>query len=356
MGENEIREILNNSKNYKKTHKKKYKIQASIPPIGIEIFNRLENATYKTSEVERVVMTGTCGEQWVSSVYELAANYTFEDGLAISPYELTQRMVKVMRGNTFIDVVKPFNIVAITGVKYYALHIPVQYQFKIQTQYGHILSVNAPGISHGSGDFIVCSQDKYRRDMPNLEDQRVVNGEVFLATYDLHAFPGFKSTVQTKSTTGHPHPEFDFDNISKDDKGKNASKSDMQNLILNKFEGFTTAVDNDFKRRITRPNVKVSSEFVTESGVFIPEAIAKYTIYIESIKYADKYGEITVYLYRDGTLVSDVTWAGDSLDQKTITQKSLDMRGMLELMTNGYKVLVDAGMYDDSKQFSNRNI
>ena len=69
-----------------------------------------------------------------------------------------------------------------------ACFVPVLQRGQIRTSSGTLLDYNVKGVSHGKGDFIVCT--KLPTGLPNLADMWVVNGEIFKETYDNRAFQG----------------------------------------------------------------------------------------------------------------------------------------------------------------------
>lgn len=181
-----------NPKNYKRTCKKRYEITAEMPLEGTRVYNKFEQANYVTNSEKQFVLTGTAGEQWVIDVNKLAKTYTLADGRPITK-DILSRMV-VGTTNEFglrVPVIKPFKIATTRGPINWAIHIPINYVFQIPTSWGDILTVNAPNINHGHGDYIVCS-DIYG--CPNLNDRWVVNGNIFPDTYDMRAFPGLSTT------------------------------------------------------------------------------------------------------------------------------------------------------------------
>ena len=66
------------------------------------------------------------------------------------------------------------------------MRVPVNQKISINTAWGDVLQVNAPGVKHGKGDFIVCAVDN--NGQPMLNDRWVVNGLIFEDTYDMRPF------------------------------------------------------------------------------------------------------------------------------------------------------------------------
>ena len=207
--------LLSNPNNYKRTRKKKYTIVASMPPKGTKVTNFLEKVDYTTDEAKKFVLTGTVGEQWVIDVNKLCKTYTFEDGTPITKEALSKKVVTAYNHELTekYSVITPFRVTSLPGVNNWAVFVPLGNTFPIQTSWGDTLICNAPGVRHGVGDYIVCSDLNGR---PNLNDMWVVNGEIFPSTYDMRSFPNMKwknSKVAppdngAESKLWREHPEF----------------------------------------------------------------------------------------------------------------------------------------------------
>lgn len=177
---------FDNPELYRRTSKKKYEVYVCMPKIGQAVHNKLENANYITEEGKRFVISGTVGEQWVISIDKLAKTYQLPDGAEINPAYLKTKIQQV-NGNSIIDwftvVTKPGG-----GGINWATFVPKQFIFKIKTSWGDVLTVNDPSVDHGNGDFLVCSDGN---GIADLSDRWVVNGKVFITTYDMRHFPRF---------------------------------------------------------------------------------------------------------------------------------------------------------------------
>lgn len=171
--------------NYRRTRKKKYEITACMPPEGTPVFNRLEQAHYVTSNEKQFVLTGTVGEHWVIDVNKLCKTYELPNGRPLSKDILSHMVKPHIQNGIKVPVIPKFQIVALPSSIVYAMHIPKHIIFQIPTSWGDILTVNAPGISHGNGDYLVCADGG---GIANISDRWVVNGEVFPTTYDMRPF------------------------------------------------------------------------------------------------------------------------------------------------------------------------
>lgn len=153
-------DFLNNCFRCKKAS---YKVTARKVPIGTKVHNFLEKADYVVSEGQ-VVLTGTLGEQWPSSISKVIKSYTHNNG-------------DELEENDFGD----FDLEISTRVSANApilLAYMVQDQVEVATSWGDILIANANGVPHGSGDYIIATDE-------TLKDVWVVNGEVFNKTYKI---------------------------------------------------------------------------------------------------------------------------------------------------------------------------
>lgn len=180
---------------YKRTNKKKYTITAHMPVYGTQVFNKLERAKYMTTSEKQFVLTGTVGEQWVIDVNKLAMTYTFANGAPITKDALASMVTGEMKDGLTHPVIKPFKVISRPGPVIWAVRVPLNLVFQIPTSWGDMLTVNAPGVRHGNGDYLVCAD---MGGMPNLNDRWVVNGEVFPSTYNMKSFPN-ESTYKQRA-------------------------------------------------------------------------------------------------------------------------------------------------------------
>lgn len=133
---------------------------------------------YVVNDATPFVLCGTVGELWTIAPQKLQQTYTFlSDGM---PVGINQQTLQAR----MIDGVLPWSIVRVSASSdvCFACFVPLSQKMSIATSWGAVLAVNAPGISHGKGDFILCS--RMPNGQPNLGDRWVVNGEIFANTYD----------------------------------------------------------------------------------------------------------------------------------------------------------------------------
>lgn len=172
------RELIFNPATYEITRMKRYSIWMCIPDTRTIVRNKLVMSEDKTTPVRCAVLSGVQGEQWVDSVREIAKRYTFSNGMPI-----TEATLLPMFKNGCLDWIK------ITpkadNEPMCACFVPAQYQFEIKTFHGVIMQGNAHGVEHGKGDFVVCPCID---GTPAFWDQWIVNGTVFVNTYDNRGF------------------------------------------------------------------------------------------------------------------------------------------------------------------------
>lgn len=171
----EIDDYINNLANYKPTYKKSYSIWCARPTEGTQIYNKLEQFSTYASQIYPFILSGTRGEMWAVSLEYLSKNYTFEDGA-----EITAQSLKKLETNNIIDwfkiTTKP------NSIQKWACFMPIENVFQLSTNLG-LIWCNKPNleVEHHKGDFIVCN-DKDGK--PDSTDHWVVNGAVFVDTYD----------------------------------------------------------------------------------------------------------------------------------------------------------------------------
>lgn len=169
-----------NPNNYKKTYRKMYTISVSMPILGTEVYNYLEKSKYITNKNRPFVLTGTRGEQWIIDSDRLCRTYTLENGEPLTVKFLMSKIITEYKDGKSYPCIRSFKIRAIPGAISWVINIPKNCIFTIKTSWGDELLVNDPDRPNAVGDFIVCSDINGK---PNLNDRRVVDGEVFLDTY-----------------------------------------------------------------------------------------------------------------------------------------------------------------------------
>ncbi len=179
--------------NWKQTRKKTaYTIYMCIPPVGTKIHNVLENKDYIVGRND-VVLSGTREELWVARITYITKNYTFADKSLITPQKLEQ-----LKRIGYL----PWTRIAPKASKLgsdFAFHLPLKYKNVVLT---NGMTANGTGVSHGVGDFLVAENNN---GIPNIDNIWVVNGEVFVDTYDMRAFSGL--VVDTKQIVDAPLPK-----------------------------------------------------------------------------------------------------------------------------------------------------
>ncbi len=146
--------------------KKRYFITAEEVLPGTELYNVLEDCNYITNDVKCIKLTGTVGEVWPVTKEKLAKTYTFIDGTKITADNIPEGEFEVA------------TIVGETAEVVFAEQVTEQVE--VETSWGEVLTANRDGIPHGDGDFIVYANKDGK---PNPDDRWVVNGMVFVNTY-----------------------------------------------------------------------------------------------------------------------------------------------------------------------------
>lgn len=207
-------EIISNPSNYVPCTKKNYTVHICKPVLGTMIINKIEqpklvaqlgsaylpastvlrlqstgNPLYKTvvglcstgrarltTERTPIVLAGTRGELSVVSVEYIRRMFNWNANLAAL--------------NTWHRVEYTLN------ESFAACFVPVGIAGQVATSYGVTLDINIPGVSHGCGDFVVCSVN--RAGQRNLNDRRVINGVIFGDTFNNTGFTANLCDVDTK--------------------------------------------------------------------------------------------------------------------------------------------------------------
>lgn len=228
---------INDVSKYKKCQKKKYNVWVCMPPKGTCVINKLEQRevmsrfkgrTYITAsemmqmkikrpdayaylaknayiidDKNRYVISGTRGELWVVPEDKLMSTYIFDTGEAIRVESINKRKVK---GTDYMDWQLVETNVA-KGSATYAMCVPTAQEFQIMTGWKQILKGNDKGIDHGMGDMVLCGSNP--DGTPNLADRWIVNGRVFIDTYDNRGWQKYVMPDQKSDVLGSlPKPEY----------------------------------------------------------------------------------------------------------------------------------------------------
>ena len=153
------------------TGKTSYAIQGKMVSASTDVYNELEDVSY-TAEPngQDVVLKGTAGEEWVTSLEKVLETYTKPDGSALTAEDFV--------ADTYIDLQTKAE-----PDTNYACFIPAGTVVVVETAWGDVLTANRAEVPHGDGDYLVCTVDDAGQ--PNLSDVWVVNGEIFPDTYDM---------------------------------------------------------------------------------------------------------------------------------------------------------------------------
>lgn len=147
--------------------KRFYTMRAVKVPAGTKLYNCLENCHYVTDSAKCIKLIGTVGEEWPVTIEKLSKTYTLVDGTPITTDNIPEGVFEIA---TIVDE----NAETIFAEQ-------VVEQVQVATSWGEILTANRDGIPHGEGDFIVSAN---KDGQPNPEDRWVVNGLVFINTYE----------------------------------------------------------------------------------------------------------------------------------------------------------------------------
>lgn len=193
-----LKEDLVNAKMWKSTTMKKHDGYVCMPAIGTPWVNKVLEISGVTSSSERFVLSDSYGDKMGISASALANNYRFYDGQEITIESLKAKMER--------DVIDWTRIEAKTGANLWAFHLNSQRygnscrNFQVRTQKGLVIA-NKTGIQHGVGDFLVCED---RNGRPDFGAVQVVNGKLFVVSYDMRAFPGVVDSGATLVTAPKP--------------------------------------------------------------------------------------------------------------------------------------------------------
>lgn len=189
---------LNNIKMWKATSIKRHDSYVCMPKIGTPWVNRLSDISGQTSSSERFILSDTFGDKMGLSARELSYNYRFYGSGDITFDTLKDKIER--------DLIDWIRVEAKSTGVYWAFHLNQQKygntcrNYPVQTCYGIVIA-NKAGVQHGVGDFLVC---KDRNGRPDFSTIKVVNGKLFVLTYDMRAFPGVVDGGTTSADAPKP--------------------------------------------------------------------------------------------------------------------------------------------------------
>lgn len=285
---------INDPKNYKKCKKKRYNVWLCMPPLGTCVLNKLEHArfaeyitkrtwylsgemkymkdsplreayaflvknAYITNEKNRFVISGTQGELKVIDSNTLAKTYVFLGNSVDNDEEISLKSVRARCMYSGDRMDWQLLEAKVDESDYFACHVPANKMFTLRTSGGGLLVGNDPIISHGKGDFVVCTANP--DNTPNLNNRWIVNGLVFGDTYDnkgwsdklINSMEGFKYIEKPKFSLMRTNVDptyIDYSKVYEDEeddtcywinpvvlrKMNSSKKSAIEQIIQDKFK------------------------------------------------------------------------------------------------------------------------
>lgn len=235
----------NDVNNYKPCRKKQYEIWACMPPAGTIVVNKLEQPeavkmlgkkTYFTGKdltmlqqrnpsaiaqlqgmVQRgmvyctkagdMVLSGTRGELWVTSKEKVAKTYqVFINGNWSSDWGTLFSQRGITQGDAHLLPWVKVHANGEASSMTMACFVPKNERGQIKTSWA-VLNINAQGVEHGLGDFVVCMSANGK---PNMNDRWVVNGAVFADTYNNQGWANCVQPTSELYSAPEPAPLFDM--------------------------------------------------------------------------------------------------------------------------------------------------
>lgn len=152
-----------------KVTKRSYEVAIRKSSVPVSVYNQLEDVRYDVKpEDNRVIITGTEGEEWLSKTDKVLKTYRKLDGTVLSEAD--------------IPVDTKLRVKTLPGSEYFAIFVPKDMQFRVKTSWGEMLTANRDGVPHGDGDYIVCA---VKDGSPDFSDVWIVNGVIFPKTYEI---------------------------------------------------------------------------------------------------------------------------------------------------------------------------
>lgn len=184
-GQNQISSLwdyITDTNNYDTAVTKQNVMYLCVPPVGTQFVNKLTGSVVQTTRELPYVVTLDSGEYEVCGAATLYSRYITAEGRMLTGQHLTSMVIHAQKVKESKGSIPWNRIKAKSGVVDVACFVPVQYKGSIHvaTAMGTV-QINADGIPHGKGDFIVCRK---RGDDIDFNTMRVVNGLLFAKLYD----------------------------------------------------------------------------------------------------------------------------------------------------------------------------
>lgn len=273
---------------FKACRKKQYEIWMCKPPVGTVVINKLEQADVVrrlggktfftvadiaamqqkgnpmypqlaqlaqqgliyTVKDQDVVLSGTRGELWVTSIAKVQKTYQVSAGgqWGNNWSKATQERGATVNGQFVLPWIK-IRAMGEAASGTFACFVPLAQKGQIRTSWA-VLNFNAPGVEHGLGDFILCAKGADGR--PNLSDRWVVNGAVFADTYNNQGWQGCLKLAGVDTNAPEPAPLFEkpADTMTK--------FSELVKMFHEEFRGLGQAYKIESKRGQSNEGVDIT--------------------------------------------------------------------------------------------------
>ena len=170
--------------------KKIYQVWAEVLYRGStprKVYSWLEDGEDIAGEKDCAIVTGTASQQYVVPFDRFCKTYTTMEGTPLDSAVLYNMMCKEasrlgIPANKLNRVPGQPYLTSKDAPQVYAYRVPKDQTMQVRTSWGALLQVNAPGMEHGEGDWVLIAMKD--DGTPDFKDQWVVNGLVFRDTYN----------------------------------------------------------------------------------------------------------------------------------------------------------------------------
>lgn len=328
---------IRDPKNWKRTCAKQYEVYICMPAPGTKTRNALEKCVYTTNQERPFIISGTLGETWTIDADKFASKYGVRKTEGLVPVDINKYNQAYLNGQT-IDWRKFEARPGQSRVWAFFLDIDkygnAAKNFPVNTSWGDKLTANRTGVPHGHGDFLLCEDANGR---PDLNNMWVVNGRVFVRTYDLRQFRNLGIT-QNEFITPRPNPC----------KMVTTTQNRSYNYVQGADEGDITDQEQNYS------NSRFSYERVVHDVIRNREHYNVHVMYSWNRDWADCGfgGQVIGYLYNDYNHILGIVASGTMVklvNPAELTGRMLGYVSKNNAQSRGYKINIGGVSSIDSE-------
>lgn len=169
---------------------------------------KLLSATQKVNKTQPIVVSGVLGELYVISVHDLCHSFAFQDTIERQSVKDTVQVDICQKSIDLRSTIHGMDwqkiVCKLSTTRYLACFVPVEYQLTVPHVISGYATVNAAGVGHGKGDFILIDPNKVVNNNPLSAVVQIVNGMVFGKIFNIRNWADCVDKSGQKALTFKP--------------------------------------------------------------------------------------------------------------------------------------------------------